>query len=102
MLGGKKRLNHRRNIFPVIFYRRHYYQHGESMPLSACLYETASAVGTVGLTLGVTPQLSVFSQFILIVLMYLGRVGGLTLIYAAISNKNQSGAKLPLEKITVG
>lgn len=29
--------------------------------------------------------------------MYLGRVGGLTLIYAAISNKNQSGAKLPLE-----
>ena len=74
----------------------------ESMPLSACLYETASAVGTVGLTLGVTPQLSVFSQFILIVLMYLGRVGGLTLIYAAISNKNQSGAKLPLEKITVG
>lgn len=74
----------------------------EGMPLSACLYETASAVGTVGLTLGVTPQLSVFSQFILIVLMYLGRVGGLTLIYAAISNKNQSGAKLPLEKITVG
>ena len=91
MLGGKKRLNHRRNIFPVIFYRRHYYQHGRKY-----------AVGTVGLTLGVTPQLSVFSQFILIVLMYLGRVGGLTLIYAAISNKNQSGAKLPLEKITVG
>ena len=30
--------------------------------------------------------------------MYLGRVGGLTLIYAAISNKNQSGAKLPLVK----
>ena len=74
----------------------------EGMPLSACLYETASAVGTVGLTLGVTPQLSVLSQLILIVLMYLGRVGGLTLIYAAISNKNQSGAKLPLEKITVG
>ncbi len=74
----------------------------EGMPLSACLYETVSAVGTVGLTLGVTPQLSVLSQLILIVLMYLGRVGGLTLIYAAISNKNQSGAKLPLEKITVG
>lgn len=74
----------------------------EGMPLSTCLYETASAVGTVGLTLGVTPQLSVLSQLILIVLMYLGRVGGLTLIYAAISNKNQSGAKLPLEKITVG
>ena len=74
----------------------------EHLPLLDCLFETASAVGTVGLTLGVTPQLSVLSQLILIVLMYLGRVGGLTLIYAAISNKNQSGAKLPLEKITVG
>ena len=66
------------------------------------VFETASAVGTVGLTLGITPQLGVLSQLILIVLMYLGRVGGLTLIYAAVSNKNQSGAKLPLEKITVG
>ena len=74
----------------------------EGLPLSTCLYETASAVGTVGLTLGITPQLGVLSQLILIVLMYLGRVGGLTLIYAAVSNKNQSGAKLPLEKITVG
>ncbi len=73
----------------------------EGLPLSTCLYETAS-VGTVGLTLGITPQLGVLSQLILIVLMYLGRVGGLTLIYAAVSNKNQSGAKLPLEKITVG
>ena len=71
----------------------------EGLPLSTCLYETASAVGTVGLTLGITPQLGVLSQLILIVLMYLGRVGGLTLIYAAVSNKNHSGAKLPLEKI---
>ena len=74
----------------------------EGLPLDTCLYETASAVGTVGLTLGITPQLGILSQLILIVLMYLGRVGGLTLIYAAISNKNQSGAKLPLDKITVG
>ena len=74
----------------------------EGLPLSTCLYETASAVGTVGLTLGITPQLGILSQLILIVLMYLGRVGGLTLVYAAISNKNQSVAKLPLEKITVG
>ena len=45
----------------------------EGLPLSTCLYETASAVGTVGLTLGITPQLGVISQLILIVLMYLGR-----------------------------
>ena len=52
----------------------------EHLPLSDCLYETSSAVGTVGLTLGITPQLHIPSQIVLIILMYLGRVGGLTLI----------------------
>ncbi len=74
----------------------------ENLPFSACLYETASAVGTVGLTLGITPQLHIPSQMVLIVLMYLGRVGGLTLIYAAVSGKRAGAAKLPLDKITVG
>ena len=74
----------------------------EDLPLSSCLYETASAVGTVGLTLGITPQLHIPSQMILIVLMYLGRVGGLTLIYATLSAKNIGNAKLPLERITIG
>ena len=74
----------------------------EGLPLLDCLYEAASAVGTVGLTLGITPELHVFSQVVLIVLMYLGRVGGLTLIYAVFSGRNKGNAKLPLEKITVG
>ena len=74
----------------------------ENLPLSSCLYEAASAVGTVGLTLGITPQLHIPSQMALIALMYLGRVGGLTLIYAALSGKKTSNAKLPLEEITVG
>ena len=74
----------------------------ENLPLSACLYETASAVGTVGLTLGITPRLHIPSQAVLILLMYLGRVGGLTLIYAALSSKKVGNAKLPQEKITIG
>ena len=74
----------------------------EDIPLLDCLYEAASAVGTVGLTLGITPKLHVFSQVVLIILMYLGRVGGLTLIYAVFSGRNRGNAKLPLEKITVG
>ena len=74
----------------------------EDLTLSACLYETASAVGTVGLTLGITPQLHIPSQIVLIMLMYLGRVGGLTLIYAAFSGKKINGAKLPQEKIMIG
>ena len=74
----------------------------EDLPLSSCLYETASAMGTVGLTLGITPQLHIPSQMVLIALMYLGRVGGLTLIYAAVSSKKSGNAKLPQESITIG
>ena len=74
----------------------------EHLPLSDCLYETSSAVGTVGLTLGITPQLHIPSQIVLIILMYLGRVVGLTLIYATLSGKKAGNAKLPQEKITVG
>ena len=74
----------------------------EGLPLSSCLFEAASAVGTVGLTLGITPKLHILSQIILIILMYLGRVGGLTLIYAVFSDKNKRKARLPLDKIIVG
>lgn len=74
----------------------------EQLPMSTCLFETASAVGTVGLTLGITPTLSIPSQAVLMLLMFLGRVGGLTLIFAAIASKRTNGSKLPQEKITVG
>ena len=59
----------------------------ESLPLLTCMFEAASAIGTVGLTLGITPQLGPVSRGILIFLMYFGRVGGLTLIYAAVPSR---------------
>ena len=74
----------------------------EGLPLGVCLYETASAAGTVGLTLGLTPQLGTLSQGILILLMFFGRVGGLTLIYAAFSGHDLTCTRCPKEKITVG
>ena len=74
----------------------------EGLPLMPCLFETASAIGTVGLSLGITGRLFTASRLILIALMFLGRVGGLTLIYAAQPPKKASQSTLPLEKITVG
>jgi len=74
----------------------------EKIPFSTCLYETASAIGTVGLTLGITSQLGVLSQGVLMILMFFGRVGGLTLIYAALSGTGKKLSKLPKERITVG
>ena len=74
----------------------------ENLPILACLFETASAIGTVGLTLGITPGLHLISKLILISLMFLGRIGGLTLIFATLSANKNTLSKLPLEKITVG
>lgn len=74
----------------------------EHLPLLTCLFETASAIGTVGLSLGITPGLTPISHIILMGLMFFGRVGGLTLIFATISGLDNSHAKLPQERITVG
>ena len=74
----------------------------EGQPILDSLFETASAIGTVGLSLGLTPQLHTVSRLILIGLMFFGRVGGLTLIFAALSSTQNSSARLPQERITVG
>ncbi|MCI9073634.1 MAG: Trk family potassium uptake protein [Lachnospiraceae bacterium] len=75
--------------------------HMEGLPLSECLFEAASAVATVGLTLGITPDLGLASRFVLILLMYIGRVGGLTLIFAALPGKKSVTERLPQEKLNV-
>ena len=74
----------------------------ENLPLMTCLFESASAVGTVGLTLGITPGLGTISRLVLISLMFFGRVGGLTLIFATLPATKNTLSRLPLEKITVG
>lgn len=74
----------------------------EKLPISVCLFETASAIGTVGLSLGITPSVSNLSRVILIALMFFGRVGGLTIIFAALSKTNKNISKKPQEQITVG
>lgn len=74
----------------------------EDLPLVTCLFETGSAIGTVGLTLGITSTLTLPSRVVLMLLMFLGRVGGLTLIYAAVPSVGEQNARMPLEKITVG
>lgn len=74
----------------------------EHLPLAKCIFETVSAIATVGLTLGLTPGLHIPSQLILVFLMFFGRVGGLTIIYAAFSSRNPESSKYPIEDIIVG
>ncbi len=74
----------------------------ENLPLLTCLFETSSGIGTVGLTLGITTKLHLLSKIILMALMFFGRVGGLTLIYAALPSSGDKHSRLPLESISIG
>lgn len=67
-------------------------------------YETTSAIATVGLTRGFTGQLSSLGKIIIIVTMYLGRIGPITLALAFNSHKKEkrNSRKLPTDKILVG
>lgn len=74
----------------------------EGIPIMTALFETASAIGTVGVSLGITAQLGTVSRLILIVLMFFGRAGVLTIVFAAVSRNPSHLSKMPAEKITVG
>ena len=65
-------------------------------------FRQPSVIPGFGLTLGLTPGLGGPSRAILIALMFFGRVGGLTLIFAALAGKRPCASQLPREKITVG
>lgn len=66
------------------------------------LFEVISAFGTVGLSTGITASLSYFSQIVLILTMYIGRVGVLLLIAAIIGERHPSVIKYPEENLLVG
>ena len=69
--------------------------------LTAVVFEVISALSTVGLTLGITPFLSVGSELVLSVLMYLGRVGCMTFMLS-LRTPSAPAASLPLERIRIG
>lgn len=73
----------------------------ENIPLLDSMFEVASAIGTVGLTLGHTPHLSDVSRIIIILMMFLGRVGGLTFIYAIVPKLDNTKGYIS-ENITIG
>lgn len=62
----------------------------EPIPIDFAIYEVVSAFATVGLSAGVTPQLSMISQIVLIALMFFGRVGVLTLGFTLFMGKKQT------------
>lgn len=75
----------------------------ENVPLELAVYEAVSAFGTAGLSMGLTPQLGVLSQLTLIALMYLGRVGILTLGIAVLMRQPiEPKIKYPECRVMIG
>lgn len=76
----------------------------DSVAMSDVLFETSSAIGTVGLTADLTPQLERASQVIIMFLMYVGRIGPMTLAlsFAGKQNPQDKLRELPQERIMVG
>ena len=75
----------------------------ENLPYLDCAFEVASAMGTVGLTTGITPALSVFSQTLIILLMYMGRVGVLSFSIAFITRSGRAAKiKYPEMNVMIG
>ena len=72
------------------------------IPLSDILFEVASAIGTVGLTTGITPTLSEASKIVLIILMYAGRLGAMTLMLVLSERHSKVPLDRPSEKVIVG
>jgi trk system potassium uptake protein TrkH len=55
---------------------------GNTVSVMSVVYETVSAISTVGLSMGLTPYLSIASKIILAMVMFIGRVGMLTIVLA--------------------
>lgn len=74
----------------------------ENLPLSDVLFEVVSAIGTVGLSIGITPSLTAASQVILILLMFAGRIGGLSLMLVLAERRISVPIDRPTVKILIG
>ena len=74
----------------------------EKMPFADLIFESASAMGTVGLTTGVTPNLSAAGKIIILLLMFWGRVGILTFFASIVSRDKGPEIKYPETSILIG
>lgn len=74
----------------------------EDLPFLSLLFEVISAFGTVGLSLGATPQLSSLGRLGIIITMFIGRLGPLTIAYLLGTRRGPRGLRYPEEAILVG
>jgi trk system potassium uptake protein TrkH len=74
----------------------------EPLPFEKIMFEVISAFGTVGLSTGITPSLSLLGKILITLLMYVGRIGPLTLIYAFAVRNRKTNINYAEENIAIG
>ncbi len=74
----------------------------DNLPLQDVLFEIFSAMSTVGMTTGITRDLSIISKLAVIILMFCGRVGSISFALAILEKRAQPAVTCPTESITVG
>ncbi|WP_147533145.1 TrkH family potassium uptake protein [Bacillus marasmi] len=74
----------------------------ENAPLNVLLFEVVSAFATVGMSLGITPDLSIIGKLVITILMFVGRVGPLTIAFALAKVNQKPPYKYVEEKIMIG
>jgi potassium uptake TrkH family protein len=78
------------------------FEGGNDINVIPIIFETASAFGTCGLSMGVTAELSFASQFILMILMFIGRVGLIAFLFSIRKRETKTHFKYPTERIIIG
>ena len=78
------------------------FESNNNIPLMAIIFETSSAFGTCGLSMGITSSLSLPSQFVLMVLMFIGRVGLIAFLFSIRRKERKSYYSYPTERIIIG
>jgi len=74
----------------------------EGISMKESMFEVASALGTVGLSLGATLKIGIFGKILLTFLMYFGRVSTVTIVVLFIGRKEPALTTWPMEKINIG
>lgn len=74
----------------------------EPASFKAIIFEVVSAIGTVGLSMNLTPTLSVLSRIVIILLMFIGKVGIITIVFSFERKQINPPIKRPIDKILIG
>ncbi len=74
----------------------------QSLPLEDVMFEIFSAIGTVGMSTGITRDLTTASRVIIVLLMYCGRIGSMSFALSFLQRKKARPVQCPVEKVMIG